>query len=181
MIPFIEDATVARRAASLAHFPPEGDRTLCSASRAASHGAHRYDIAPYLRHSNDTVLLVGLIETPTAVENITEIVQEGIDVFCVGRGDLSVKMGFPYAPLHPKVADATKRILDAVLKADKVGSVVAHDLDDARYWMEYGCRFIIYSQPEKVLARAYIEALRGLDAIHDGSPATAPSATTVSM
>jgi 2-keto-3-deoxy-L-rhamnonate aldolase RhmA len=174
MVPLIEDAETARRAARLTHYPDEGERTLCSATRAAAHGAFRSDFAPYLAHSNQNVMLVGLIETPRGLENIDQIVREDIDVFCVGRGDLSLKMGYGYAPRHPSVMEAAKRILQAAIDAGKEGSVVAYDLEDAEYWMRFGCRFVIYSQPEMVLASFYTDGITQLNELAGRiSPATA--------
>lgn len=165
MLPLLESAEMARMAVTLSHYPPMGSRTLCSASRSAGHGAYRSDLKPYLEHSNSNVLLVGLIETPLGIENLHEIVREDIHVFCVGRADLSLKLGYPYAPQHPEVVDATKRILEVVLAAGKDGGVVAYSAEDAESWMSFGCRFIIYSQPEIVLANAFAEVLGHLRAV----------------
>lgn len=40
--------------------------------------------------------------------------------------------------------------------------MLAYDLEDAQEWLEFGCRLIIYSQPEMVLARHFQEAWRDL-------------------
>lgn len=119
MIPLVEDLATIRRAYELSHYPPDGMRTLCSATRAAAHGVYRSDFAPYLEQSNRNMLLIGLIETPEAIDNIQAIASGPIDVLNIGRGDLSVKMGFPYAPRHPKVHEATCRALDAVIDRGK--------------------------------------------------------------
>jgi 2-keto-3-deoxy-L-rhamnonate aldolase RhmA len=165
IVPLLEDGETARRAVEFSHFPTAGSRTLCSASRAAGHGAYRQDLRPYLEHSNENLLLIGLIETPRGIENLTEILREDIDVFVVGRADLSLKLGYPYAPHHPKVIDAAKKILEAALAAGKEGGVVAYDAEDAERWMRFGCRFIIYSQPEIVLSTSYRTALETLVAL----------------
>ena len=162
MIPMVNDAATARRAVELTHYPPSGQRTMCSATRAFGHGAHRRDLKPYLENSDREVLLIALLETPEAIDHAAEIAAEDIDVFCIGRGDLSLKMGIPYGPTHPDVVAATERALRAVMDAGKVGSVVAYDVDDARRWLDFGCRFIIYSQPEMILATHYLQALEAM-------------------
>lgn len=158
MLPLLEDRETARNAVDFSHFPPVGSRTLCSGSRAAGHGAFRKDLRPYLEQSNANLLLIGLIETPIGIEHLEEIASEDIDVFCVGRADLSLKLGYTYAPRHPKVIEASKRILETVMAAGKVGAVVAYDPEDAEEWMRFGCRFIIYSQPEILLVTEYMNA-----------------------
>jgi 2,4-dihydroxyhept-2-ene-1,7-dioic acid aldolase len=164
MIPMINDAATARRAVQLTHYPPYGEKTMCSASRTFGHGAYRRDLKPYFESSNREVMLIALLETPEAINNAAEIAAEDVDVFCIGRGDLSVKMGIPYGPGHPDVVAATERALRAVIDAGKVGSVVAYDVEDAKRWIDFGCRFIIYSQPEMILATHYLNSLEAIQA-----------------
>jgi 2-keto-3-deoxy-L-rhamnonate aldolase RhmA len=163
MIPLLEDAATARTAYELSRYPPDGRRTLCSASRATRHGTRRgYDFPDYLRSANDDTVIVGLVETLTGIENLNAILREGVDVICVGRGDLSIKLGFPYEPLHPEVTKLTRRIVETTIEAGKAASVVAYTIADAREWIERGCRFVIYSQPEMILADHYRKALESL-------------------
>jgi 2-keto-3-deoxy-L-rhamnonate aldolase RhmA len=163
VIPLVEDAETVRLAHELTHFPPDGRRTLCSASRAAWHGARRGDaFIDYLRESNEKTLLVGLIETPKGIENLDAILAEQIDVVFVGRSDLSLKMLHTYAPRHPDVTEATHDIVDRTVTAGKAAAMLAYDVDDARYWLEAGCSVLIYSQPEMILSNHYREALQSL-------------------
>ena len=162
LLPLIEDGATADRAYALTHFPPGGERTLCSATRGAGHGANRSELLSYLNGANQEVLLIGLIETPKGLANIGEIVKSGIDVFMVGRADLSLKMGLGYAPNDPRVVDASQRILSAALGAGCVAGVLAYSIDDARRWIEFGCRFIVYSQPEILLSNVYADAIKAL-------------------
>ena len=37
--------------------------------------------------------------------------------------------------------------------------MLAYDLEDAQNWMDFGCRFIIYSQPEILLSAHYRDTL----------------------
>ena len=162
ILPMLEDAATARRAYELTHYPPEGERTLCVVTRAAGRGAYRRDFPRFIEHVNRELLLLGLIETPTAAENIGEIVREPIDAFMVGRADLSMKMGLHYAPGNPKVIDVTERVLATVMDAGKTAAVLAYDVEDALRWMEFGCRMIFYSEPEHLLAAHFADALRAM-------------------
>lgn len=175
MIPMLESPEVARRAYNLSHYPPHGERTLCSATRTAGHGVYRKNFPPFVENVNSEMLLMGLIETPEAAARIEEIVavREGIDVVFAGRADLSMKMGFTYNPSHPKVIEVTKRILNATMEAGKVAGVLAYDLEDAERWMDFGCQLIIFSQPEIVLSTYYSESLVGLNKHASGLAARA--------
>ena len=163
VIPMLESAEMARLAYKLTRYPPDGERTLCSATRAAGRGAYRRDFRPFVENVNSELLLVGLIETPEAAANIGEIAREGIDVFIVGRADLSMKMGFYYAPWHPEVVEAAKRVLGTAMQAGKIAGTLAYDVEDAQRWMDFGCKLIMYSQPELLLATHYAEALRNMN------------------
>lgn len=163
VVPLLEDGETARLAHELSRFPPGGRRTLCSASRAAAHGARRGDAFPaYLAEANERTLLVGLIETPRGIDNLDAILAEEIDAICVGRADLSLKLGHPYAPRHPEVTAAALEVVQRTVAAGRAASMLAYDLEDARFWLDAGCTFLIYSQPEIVLSNHYRDALAAL-------------------
>ena len=155
VVPLVESRAAADAAVALTRFPPVGSRTLCSATRAAGHGAYRGDLTRYLEHANRETLVVGLIETPEGVARAEEIVRSDLDVFFVGRADLSLHMGLGYAPSHPDVVEATRRVLGAALAAGKAAAIIAYDLAQAAEWLSFGCTFVVYSQPEMVLTDFY--------------------------
>jgi 2-keto-3-deoxy-L-rhamnonate aldolase RhmA len=166
VIPLVEDAETARLAYDLTRFPPQGRRTLCSASRAAGHGSRRGEgFGSYLEQSNEDILLIGLIETPRGIENLDAILAEPLDVIFVGRSDLSLKLLNTYNPRHPDVREASLHIVDRTLAAGKAASMLAYDLEDARFWLEAGCTCLVYSQPEMILADHYRQALASLRSV----------------
>jgi 2-keto-3-deoxy-L-rhamnonate aldolase RhmA len=163
VIPLLEDASTARLAHELMRFPPDGRRTLCSATRAAGHGTGRGEAFPrYLAESNERNLLVGLIETPKGIANLDLILAEPIDVIFTGRADLSLKVLGTYDPGHPSVKAMTLEIVKRTVAAGKAAAVLAYDVDDARSWLDAGCTFLVYSQPEIVLSDHYREVLAQL-------------------
>ena len=155
VLPMIESVEDARTVVNLTHYPPEGERTLCSAARASGHGTQRHDFGKFLKWSNETIATVCLIETPVGLDNVEAIIAEGIDVLMLGRGDLSVKMGLGYAPNHPEVLKAAREFVPRVVAAGGTAGVLAYSAEDAREWIDLGAKFIVYSQPEMVLSNAY--------------------------
>lgn len=155
VLPMIETAEDAREIFRLTHYPPEGDRTLCSAARASGHGTQRHDFGKFLEWSNQSVATVCLIETPLGLENVEAIIAEGIDVLMLGRGDLSVKMGLGYAPNHPLVLEAARKFVSRVVAAGATAGVLAYSAKDAKEWIDLGAKFLVYSQPEMVLSDTY--------------------------
>ncbi len=162
VLPMVETAEQARDVVRFSLYPPRGDRTLCSASRAAGHGTQRPDFPKFLEWSNDMVLTICLLETPSALENLEPIVAEGVDILMLGRADLSVKMGLGYAPNHPKVQEATRDFVQRTTAAGAVAGVLAYSVEDAREWLDLGARFIVFSQPEMLLSDAYRTARANL-------------------
>jgi len=162
LIPMLDDAPTARKAAEIAYFPPVGRRTLCSATRAAAHGSYRQNFQGYLDHSNANTVLVGLLETPTALANLDDILEEAIDVFMVGRADLSLAMGLGYDPGHPDVVRCAEEALKRVIAAGKTAGILAYTAHEAMRWLDFGCKFIVYNQPEMVLSNHYAYAMTSL-------------------
>lgn len=155
VVPLVPDRGTADAAVAMTRFPPQGRRTLCSATRAAGHGAYRDDMRPFLDHVNEQMLVIGLVETTEGVANAREIVRSGMDVFFVGRSDLSLSMGLGYQPNHPDVVEASRRVLGEALDAGKAAAIIAYDLEQAEQWIDFGCTFVVYSQPEMVLSAFY--------------------------
>jgi 2-keto-3-deoxy-L-rhamnonate aldolase RhmA len=168
--PLVSSAADARRLSDFCRFPPEGSRTLCSATRAAEHGALRADLSGYFRRSNQEVVTAVLVESPEGAEAIDAIAAEDVDVVMVGRSDLSLKMGLGYQPAHPAVVAAAERVLARTIAAGKAAGVVAYSADEARRWLEFGCRFIVYTQPEMVLTEHYAGALRAMRSSRPSAP-----------
>lgn len=155
LVPMVETAEQARDIVRFTHYPPVGDRTLCSASRAAGHGTQRGDFDHFLEWFNDSVVTIGLVETPTGLDNLDEIAASGIDVLMLGRADLSLKMGLGYAPQHPDVEKASQHFVERVTAAGTTAGVLAYSAPDALEWIRRGVRFVAYSQPEMILSDVY--------------------------
>jgi 2-keto-3-deoxy-L-rhamnonate aldolase RhmA len=179
LIPLLEDPEIARRTAELCRYPtatdPTGRRTLCSGSRSAGWGSYRDDFDSFVEHVNEEISLLALLETPEACERVDELAATPVDAFMMGRADLSLKLG-SYDPMRPDVIELCERTLTKVMDAGKVAGVLAYNLEDAQRWLSFGCKFIIYSQPELLLAAVYTQAERALRGIPKSSLAGSASA-----
>ncbi len=158
VLPMIETAEQAKEIVRATHYPPQGERTLCSATRASGHGSQRHDFGKFLEWFNDSIVTVCLIETPQGLENLEAIIAEGVDVLMLGRADLSIKLGLGYAPNHPDVLASAREFVDRVVSAGATAAVLAYSTEDAHEWIERGAKFIVYSQPEMMLSDGYRRA-----------------------
>ncbi|MQF48761.1 hypothetical protein FIM08_02520 [SAR202 cluster bacterium AC-647-N09_OGT_505m] len=110
-----EEATAMIRACK---YSPLGDR---SNSGVRGEWGESKDYRSYMDMVNDELLIIPMIETQQAIDNIDEILSvAGIDILLVGPSDLSIELGVPldYA------CDTYQRGLDKIAAACKSNGVV---------------------------------------------------------
>jgi 4-hydroxy-2-oxoheptanedioate aldolase len=125
VVPHVSDANLAQAAVAAAHYPPRGHRGLALTTRAGRYGTAT--VAEHLARAGAETLVVVQIEDADALECATEILGvDGVDAVLIGATDLSVSLGHPGAPSHPKVAAAISDIEAAArIQHVPVASVVA--------------------------------------------------------
>ena len=114
IVPMVNDKAQATAMVRACKYSPEGDR-----SNAGIRGdwGDTKDYRDYLDTVNRDLLIVPMIETQQAIDNIDEILSvPGIDVLLVGPSDLSIELGVPldyqsdtYQAGLDKIAEACKR------------------------------------------------------------------------
>ncbi|MEW6710694.1 MAG: aldolase/citrate lyase family protein, partial [Candidatus Riflebacteria bacterium] len=90
VVPSIKTAQDAKNAVKAIKYAPEGERA------AGAERANRYlgNFADYKQRANSEMLVILMIETREAVENIEEIIKvPGIDILHLGPYDLSLSYG----------------------------------------------------------------------------------------
>ena len=162
VIPFVRTAEDAQRAYAATRYPPDGVRGMCSFSRAAQYGAVRPEYKQHELECNREILLVALIEDETGVQNARAILDAGIDVALVGRGDLSVSLGVSNEAEHPLVVAATEEVLATAAECGRWGGIITHNSQDARRWSGTRCPFICYSLDMWILMDGYMTAIDNL-------------------
>jgi 4-hydroxy-2-oxoheptanedioate aldolase len=116
VVPTVDDVDRAREAAKWARYPPVGRRSSGQGQARALWGINGID---YAKTINDNMLVVVMIETPTAVANAFDIASvPGIDVVIPGNNDLSQFSGFPQN--DPKYWELVTKIHDDTLRAGKI-------------------------------------------------------------
>ncbi len=115
VVPTVDDADRAREAVKWALYPPAGRRST-GASQARNIWNANGD---YHETVNDNMLVVVMIETPTAVANAYDIASvPGVDVVIVGNNDLSYFSGF--AATDARYQQMVTKIHDDTLRAGKI-------------------------------------------------------------
>ncbi|HIZ43761.1 MAG TPA: hypothetical protein H9672_03425 [Firmicutes bacterium] len=144
IVPMIRTAEDAREVVRAAKFPPLGAR----GAGAGPFCGYGITLDESVRSGNDDTLVMVMVETKEAVENIDEIMSiDGIDGMFLGPFDLSCSYGFGGDITNPVVADAMVKAREVCRKYGKAAGmhVIPNDtaiLSDA---IEKGFTFLALS------------------------------------
>lgn len=120
VVPLVNSAEDAQRAVASAKFPPIGIRGFAF-YRANNYGG---DFDEYASMANDETLVIVMIETKTAVENIEEILKvEGVDGVFIGPYDMSGSYGMPGRTNDPMIINACRMVLESCKKHGKAAGL----------------------------------------------------------
>ena len=162
--PMINNAADARQFASVAKYPPLGERSW-GPQRAMS--LQRQSVAAdYLRDANTGTLTLAMIETPQALENVDAIAATpGIDALFIGPYDLSTSLSAGKAQNidAPEVGAAIDRICAAAVKAGKIPGIYCRDAQRALAMSKRGFKFITVGSDQGLVregAAAQVMALK---------------------
>jgi staphyloferrin B biosynthesis citrate synthase len=160
LLPHCRTAEDAKRFKSAASYPPNGKRGY-GPGRGTYWG--RISQKEYLKQADDSLLLIAIIEDIEGVENIEEIAAAGLDCLWVGTGDLAMDYGVPGEGKHPKLIDASKRILNACLENDIIAGFPVGNPEDAVWAIQQGFRAIGYGGAEEYIMSQSRQFLSALD------------------
>ena len=97
-------------------YPPIGKRSY-GVSRAQGYG---FDFAEYITQWNESSTFIIQVESIDAVNNIEDLLAfDEIDAIMVGPYDISGSLGLPGQLDHPKVIEASKKVIKACEKFNK--------------------------------------------------------------
>jgi 4-hydroxy-2-oxoheptanedioate aldolase len=112
VVPHVDSAEIAARMVENCRYPPLGHRSVTGALPQIDF--RPMPVAEATTAIDAATLLVVMLETPRAVDNVEQIAAvPGIDVLLLGTNDLCMEMGIPGQLDHPRVAAAFERIIAA--------------------------------------------------------------------
>lgn len=162
--PMINSAADARLFASVAKYPPLGERSW-GPQRAMS--LQGLSVATdYLRDANTGTLTLAMIETPQALANVDAIAATpGIDALFIGPYDLSTLLSAGKAQNidAPEVDKAIDTICAAAVKAGKIPGIYCRDAERALAMTKRGFKFLTVGNDQGLInagAAAQIKALK---------------------
>jgi len=113
VVPWVNTKEDALKAVRASKYPPEGIRG-CGPRRASRYYS---EVGDYVKKANEDVLVVVMIESQQAVDNIEEILSvKGVDATFIGPDDLSLNLGIFQQKEHPQFESALSKVLRACKK-----------------------------------------------------------------
>jgi len=163
--PHVDNAATAARIASNCRYPPDGHRSMAGALPQL--GFQPHPLGEAARAINVSTLVVVMIESPQAVENVEAIAATpGVDSLLIGTNDLCMEMGLPGQFGHARVAEAYERVVAACRAHGKhPGMGGVYDPALMKKYIDIGARLILAGNDFSFLmsgARAQAAAVRAL-------------------
>ena len=114
--PMVSSSAEVEKLISWCKYPPQGRRSF-GIARAQGYG---FDFSEYVKTWNESGILIVQIESIQAVENIEKILSyDEIDGVMIGPYDISGSLGVPGQLDHPRVLEASKRVIAACAEHKK--------------------------------------------------------------
>ncbi len=140
IVPHLETAEQAKSLVDAVKYPPVGHRGNSMTSRAAQFGC--VDADSYIAAANKNCSAIGMIETVRAVENLEAILDAGVEIIRVGRGDLSLDMGLRGKQKDPAFVETLRHITAVAAKKGVPVGTSATDTQSALYYKSLGFSFL---------------------------------------
>lgn len=178
VVPLVRTADEARAVVAATRYPPAGTRTY-GPLRATR---YTIDKTTYFAHANENILVVLIVETTEAMENLDEIAQvPGVDVLYLGPSDLSLSMGLnPTDPPDEAMRPMIQRLLEVADRSGVSAGIGASSPQELKDRLAQGFRFVGYASDYALLssaARAGLAAVNREPSIHPDSGHTSVDAS----
>lgn len=163
-VPNINSLDDAKKVVEYARFAPLGYRGISDSSRANQFGM-AYDVAQFTRQSNEDVVILCAIEGPDALKDMEDLVKlPGIDVYAVGFGDLSCRMGIPGQYDDPRISGAVDKIHELAFANGKHAVITTFDPEFGRRCMtgEYKTSYLCYGMDALLISQTYCKTVNFL-------------------
>lgn len=163
MAPHVNTSEEAELLMRAVKYPPLGVRGAASGSRIAHFGLTQTP-PEHVANSNAQTMAIPMLEEVDAYRHLPAMLHiEGLDVFQLGPGDLSLTMGHYADPQHPQVQALLNLAIQQIKGAGKVVGGVARTAGQARELASQGVQFIMCSFAGLAAAacREYLRQARG--------------------
>lgn len=159
IVPLVRSRQEVEAAMAHARYPLQGRRGL-GGERAVQWGLAT---DRYLEVANEEILVIPLIETRDAVENIDDILAvDGVEAIFVGPADLSASYGHLGQWEGPGVAERILDVLDRATRRGIRAGVIGRGVDDMKSRIKQGFRLIGLGSDMGLMISAVLERQEAL-------------------
>ena len=164
VVPHVDDAVTAAKMVENCRYPPVGRRSVAGAMPQLDF--ETVPVSEATQVINDTTLLVIMLETPQAIENVEEIAAvDGIDILLIGTNDLCMEMGIPGQVGDPRIGEIFERVIAACRANGKYpGLGGVYDPPLVERYIALGMQFILVGSDVALMmaaARDRVARFRG--------------------
>ena len=161
VVPLVKTADEAKAIVGATRLPPEGTRSW--GPLRASH--YTFDNEDYFNRANDNILVVLILETAEAVDNLEGLASvPGVDVLLIGPWDLCLSLGLnPLHMPHPEMEKVVERVLAAGETHGVAVGMGSSTPDLLRQRQESGFTFLNYGPDYFLLVDAVRAGLAAFD------------------
>jgi len=137
IVPMVESAAEAGRAAAACRYPPAGNRS-CGPMRGLM-----LEGFEYLATANAEIACIAMIETRRGLDNVEAIAAvEGVDALFIGPVDLCYGLGIAPGKFDdPAFVEAVAAIREAAHAAGKAAGMFGYSAELARKYLDEGFDF----------------------------------------
>jgi 2-dehydro-3-deoxyglucarate aldolase/4-hydroxy-2-oxoheptanedioate aldolase len=140
MVPRVETGEQMRDIVSQLKYAPAGRRGV---ALGVAHDRYRPQGTSYFEIANDETIVIGLLETERAFENLDDIVSTpGLDVAWMGHYDLTVSMGIPAQFDHPRFLERMDQLLACCQRHGVVPGFLPGNATETLHWVKKGFQVI---------------------------------------
>ncbi len=172
IVPYVETAEQVRTIVGAIKYRPLKGAALAAAVERAEFA--NPETKSYLENYNRDINLIIMIESPTGVANLPEILQvPGVDAILIGPHDLTVSHGIAEQYEHPLFEQTVEHIIDTC-RAQQIAvgmHFISGSVDWALRWARRGFNFISYRGDTLFTARGIRSELHYLREQLGGTPA----------
>jgi 4-hydroxy-2-oxoheptanedioate aldolase len=157
--PMINTADDARRLVQAARYAPLGGRSFGPTRANLVHGAG------YAKGANASVLVLAMIETREALQNLDEILAvNGIDGVYVGPSDLGLSLGYEptLEPTAPEVLSAMTEIVTRTRRVRRIAGIHTGSPEMANRMYAQGFQFCSLLTDMRIFANSLAAQLAGV-------------------
>ena len=121
-------------------YAPAGRRGV---ALGIAHDLYRAGGAEFFEQANEETIVILLLETAKAFENLDAIVSvPGVDIAWMGHYDLTVSMGIPAQFEHPRFLEAMDALVDCCRRYKVAPGFLPPTPESAIHWIRKGFRVL---------------------------------------